>query len=182
MKRLYLAIFATAVNLGLAIAPASSDGGKRRELRADLKGFNEIPTLSTPGRGTFRAVINKDETEINYWLDYRDLESAVTQAHIHLGQRHFNGGISVFLCANPPLGPLPPAQVPPVCPTPGPGAEATGTFRAADVTAGAASQGLAAGEFAELIRALRSGAMYANVHTVNRPGGEIRGQIKVDDD
>jgi hypothetical protein len=37
--------------------------------------------------------------------------------------------------------------------------------------------GIAPGEFDELIAAIRAGATYANVHTVGRPGGEIRGQI-----
>ena len=37
-------------------------------------------------------------------------------------------------------------------------------------------------EFGELVRALRAGAAYANVHTTGVPGGEIRGQISDDDD
>jgi hypothetical protein len=45
------------------------------------------------------------------------------------------------------------------------------------VTAGAADQGLAAGDFAGLVRAIRSGATYVNVHTDARPAGEIRGQL-----
>ena len=46
---------------------------------------------------------------------------------------------------------------------------------------GPAGQGIAAGEFAELVRALRAGAAYANVHTTAHPGGEIRGQVADDD-
>ena len=42
---------------------------------------------------------------------------------------------------------------------------------------GPAGQGLAPGEFDELVRAMRAGATYANVHTTLVPGGEIRGQI-----
>ena len=52
----------------------------------------------------------------------------------------------------------------------------TGTFRAADVI-GPAVQGIAPGEFDELVKALRAGVAYANVHTDLHPGGEIRGQL-----
>ncbi|MGH3084468.1 MAG: CHRD domain-containing protein [Gaiellaceae bacterium] len=52
----------------------------------------------------------------------------------------------------------------------------TGVIDAADVT-GPAGQGIAAGELTEVIRALRAGAVYANVHTSKYTGGEIRGQV-----
>jgi hypothetical protein len=55
-----------------------------------------------------------------------------------------------------------------------------GVIRPADVGAGAAAQGLAAGEFDELVRALRSGATYVNVHSVGHPTGEIRAQLDND--
>jgi hypothetical protein len=44
----------------------------------------------------------------------------------------------------------------------------------------AAAQGIAAGEFGELVAALRAGRAYANVHTTKFPPGEIRGQINDD--
>jgi len=44
---------------------------------------------------------------------------------------------------------------------------------------GPAGQGVAAGEFAELLRAMRQGLTYANVHSSLATGGEIRGQIQV---
>ena len=40
------------------------------------------------------------------------------------------------------------------------------------------NQGLNTGALAELIRAIRDGVTYANVHSTMFPGGEIRGQIK----
>jgi hypothetical protein len=43
---------------------------------------------------------------------------------------------------------------------------------------GPLGQGVAAGEFAEVLAAIRKGVTYANVHSSRNPGGEIRGQIK----
>ena len=80
-----------------------------------------------------------------------------------------NGGISVFLCTNLGNGPVGTQA----CPQEG---TVTGTFVAGDVI-GPGAQGIAAGEYTELLAALRSGTTYANVHSSERPGGEIRGQI-----
>ena len=67
-----------------------------------------------------------------------------------------------------------------MCGTPGGSvAEAEGVITAANVI-GPAGQGIAAGEFAELIRAIKGGRTYANVHSSSFPGGEIRGKIQVD--
>ena len=57
----------------------------------------------------------------------------------------------------------------------------TGTVHAADVI-GPAGQGITAGQFDEVIRAMRKGLAYANVHTVTFPSGEIRGQVNDDSD
>jgi hypothetical protein len=44
-------------------------------------------------------------------------------------------------------------------------------------------QGFDGGSFAELVRAIRAGATYVNVHSLPDFGpGEIRGQLKDDDD
>src|SRR6267143_1446342 len=44
------------------------------------------------------------------------------------------------------------------------------------------AQAIAPGEFAEVVRAIRNGAVYANVHSTLRPGGEIRGQLRADEE
>ena len=54
-----------------------------------------------------------------------------------------------------------------------------GTIQADDIVATGAPQGVEAGNFADLLRAVRKGETYTNVHTTDRaPGGEIRGQNK----
>ena len=52
----------------------------------------------------------------------------------------------------------------------------TGTIAAADVLA-VPSQGLAAGDLAAIVHEIRAGFTYANVHSANFGGGEIRGQL-----
>ena len=125
------------------------------------------------GRSSATFEPDGDGTLVSWELSYRDTLSAVTQAHIHFGAPAISGGIVVFLCTN--LGNAPVgAQLCPAAP-----ATITGTFTAADVvsvgTAGA--QGIAPGELAEVLRAIRAGAAYVNVHTVGFTGGEIRGQL-----
>lgn len=67
----------------------------------------------------------------------------------------------------------------PAC-LPGP-ATITGTIFPVDII-GPAGQGITAGEWGELVAAIRSGVTYANVHTTAHPGGEIRGQINDEHD
>ncbi len=142
-----------------------------------LTGWEEVPSVSTTGNGTFNARISNDESSIEWELSYSDLEGAVQQAHIHLGNVGVNGGISVFLCTNLGNGPAG------TQPCPAPPATISGTIVAADVspnipaTQAARNQGLNTGEIDELIRAIRAGATYVNVHSTTWPGGEIRSQI-----
>jgi len=60
---------------------------------------------------------------------------------------------------------------------PAPPATISGTITAVDVTNLANERGISAGEFDELLKAIRAGATYVNVHSTRWPGGEIRSQI-----
>ena len=159
--------------IALAAAPlASAQNGAR--FGTNLEGLQEVPVVSTAGSGVFDAVINRDETAIDYTFSYENIQGTVTQAHIHVGRRDTNGGISVWLCAsNPPITTAPPGT--PACGSPS--ASFTGTITAANVV-GPTGQLIAPGEFAELVRMIRAGAAYANVHSTLVPSGEIRGQIE----
>ncbi len=163
----------------LAAGSYALAGGGSGKFDEDLSGYQEDPlTLSTTGNGTFDANLSKDGTEISYRLSYADLEGNITQAHIHLGQAAQSGGISAFLCTNLGNGPVG-TQLCPAAP-----ATITGTIRAADVI-GPAGQGITAGQLNELVRAMKAGVTYANVHSTLYPGGEIRARLdndKSDDD
>jgi len=161
-----VAIFVLA-SLGAAARPVTAGDRKANSLKANLKGFEEVPSISSTGTGELRITIAQDESSFDFELSYQALEGATTTAaHIHLGQKSVIGGVSVFFCGG--------GGTPPCTPTSG---TFTGTVNAANVI-GPSGQGIAAGEFAELLRAMREGATYVNVHTDKHLGGEIRGQIK----
>jgi hypothetical protein len=107
---------------------------------------------------------------ITFKLTYSALSSQVTQAHIHFGKEHVAGGIMVFLCSNLPSPPPGTKACPLVSGT------VTGTITPASVI-GPTAQNVSAGNFAALVAALVSNTAYSNIHTVNFPAGEIRGQI-----
>ncbi len=157
------------LGLLLAVVPALA---AQTEYGTRLRSFDEVPAVSTFGGGNFSATLSEDRTEITYELTYFNIQGIVTQAHIHLGQMSVNGGITVFLCSNLGNGPAG-TQACPADP-----ATISGTIQAGDVLA-IPGQGMEAGSFRELLRALRSGVTYANVHSTLFPGGEIRGQIRV---
>ena len=164
---------AVAVAAGACAAGAGTAAmaGGADELRERLTGYEEVPAVSTEGSGRFQARVHSGRDAIAYRLRYRDLESDVTQAHIHFGQRAVNGGISVFLCSNLGNGPLG-TQACPAAP-----ATIEGTIGPENVI-GPTGQGIAAGEFDELVRAIDAGAAYVNVHSTGFPGGEIRAQLE----
>lgn len=169
-RRLQVAVgvaIAGALLGGVAVAVGDFGG---RNIRETLSGFEEVPVVSTGASGEFRAWINRSGEEINYRASYADLTGDVTQAHIHLGQKSVNGGIAVWLCGNVPNTP---AGVQPCPPAP---ATITGTITAENVS-DLPAQGLAAGELEELLRAVRAGVTYVNVHSSTFPGGEVRSQL-----
>jgi hypothetical protein len=82
--------------------------------------------------------------------------------------------VSVFLCqteASPD-----PTGLAPRCPQSG---RVTGILQSANMIAGPiVNQGIAPGEFAELVAAIRAGVTYVNVHSSTFPGGEVRGHLQ----
>lgn len=172
MKKLCFAVVALlCVSAVIAVAAEK----EKNHLSARLTGLQEVatPTVITNGTGTFTATLTDDST-LTYTLTYQNLSSALTQSHIHIGATKISGGVSIFLCSNLPN---PPAGTP-ACPDDAThSGTVSRTVSAADVI-GPAGQGVAAGDFADVVRAIASHVTYANVHTTKYPAGEIRGQIR----
>ena len=166
MRKLYLGLaLVIAVTL---MSPGNSvtDEKNRGNIKARLNGFQEVPAISTTGKGEFTGRLNEDGNMLSYELSYSNLTGpTVVGAHIHIGQPAVAGGVMAFLCGG---------GNKPACPVSG---TVTGNIVASDII-GPASQGIAAGEFEEMLRAIQSGNTYVNVHTNLYPGGEIRGQVR----
>ena len=172
---------ATAITVGAAVAATAAGTaatareddsyGQMTAIHQQLTGYQEDPlVVSTAGTAEVRIRVNQRQQEVTYTLSYSALEGAVTQAHIHFGGMAQSGGIAVFLCSN--LGNGPTGTQP--CPA-APGT-ISGTIKPTDVV-GPAAQGIAPGQFDELVRAIREGTTYVNVHSATYPGGEIRAQL-----
>jgi len=156
---------------------AMSGAADAEPLRASLIGYQEVPAVNSVATGHFKATINPGDQSIDYELTYSGLQATVQQAHIHVAQRSVNGSIVIWLCQTPSGTPpfTDPTHLSPVCPQSG---TVTGTITAANVIAGSmTAQQLTANDLADVIKAIRAGVAYANVHTSLSPGGEIRGQI-----
>jgi hypothetical protein len=127
---------------------------------AILEGDEEVPPVDSDAQGAAIFRTSNDGTELNYTLIVANIED-VTAAHIHLAPRGENGDIVAFL--------FDPAE-----PTEGRtnGVLAEGTITSEDLVGP-----LAEATLSELIDEMEAGNTYVNVHTVEHPSGEIRGQI-----
>src|SRR4030095_3839719 len=162
MNRIVRTIVATAGLLALlvpATGSADDDRDNDRRLRINLTGFQEgitpnlrLGAIFSTGSGRLTLKIDKQNQTIEYELTYSFPDAAATpivgtqfvnQAHLHFGQKHTTGGITVWLCQsddNP--APAAAAAAPP-CPSPS--GTVTGTIVPAQVLA-LTGQGLPAGD------------------------------------
>jgi len=168
-KGLFAALAVAAIALGVAAYGLAAGSAGFNHLSATLSGYQEVPSISSTGTADFTADIAKDGQSVAWQMTYSGMEGNVLQSHIHFGQRSVNGGISVFLCTNLGNGPAGTQG----CPQQG---TISGTFGPSDVI-GPTAQGIAPGQWDELLKAIDAGKAYANIHSSTWPGGEIRAQL-----
>jgi hypothetical protein len=152
-----------AVMANLLAAPIANSQTERFSAR--LSGAEEVPPINTAGTGNFEMTIQPGT--ITFSLTFSGLSSPLAVAHLHFGQANVAGGVMIFLCGG---------GGQPACPATTEGT-ITGTITAANVT-GPSLQGIAPGDLDSALEAVRNGLSYANMHTANFGGGEIRGQIR----
>jgi CHRD domain len=164
MRTKNIGFWAIAILAGsMLVAPAAHSQTER--FSASLVGANEVPPINTDGTADFRMTIQPGA--ITFSLTFSDLSSPLAVAHLHFAPSKVNGGVMIFLCGG---------GGQPDCPAATSGT-ITGTITAANVT-GPVTQGIAAGDLDSALEAVRAGLSYANMHTANFGGGEIRGQVR----
>ncbi|MEC2351799.1 CHRD domain-containing protein [Bacillus toyonensis] len=126
---------------------------------AKLRGRNEVPPVETDARGQAFFKLSRDELSLKFKLELFDIENVVV-AHLHLGAKGTNGPVVAFL-----FGPITnPVSI--ECAT------FTGMITQEDLVGPLAGRTLDA-----LVNEITAGNIYINVHTVQHPNGEIRGQL-----
>lgn len=168
LATLFLLAAPTIVSLGVR-AQNDVEGGRAHQFRSELRGRHEVPLTLSGAHGNLELTINQMDSSVHFVLTYTGLQTHILFSHIHVGQPNVNGGVTVFFCDN-----TTPPHTSRTCPEQAGTVE--GDFTAADVI-GLTSQHLAAHDLGALLGAIRARQTYANLHTMDSPGGEIRGPI-----
>jgi hypothetical protein len=154
------------------VLPASAAHSATMTFIAGLSGANERPDpVSSPGTGLAIVVLDPTAETIQILATFSSLTSPTTAAHIHCcAPLNTNAGVATTVPAfiGFPLGVTFGAYMSPVFSL----ADAL-IYNPAFITA---QGGLRQAE-AALIAGIIAGQSYFNIHTVNFPGGEIRGQL-----
>lgn len=130
-----------------------------RLFRAFLSGRNEVPPVRTTARGNAVFQLSQNGSQLRYKLILRNV-SRVTQAHIHLGRPGANGPVVATLFGPSKFGISVRLGV------------VRGVLTSRDLVGP-----LEGRTIRDLVREMRNGNAYVNVHTIQNPNGEIRGQI-----
>jgi predicted lipoprotein with Yx(FWY)xxD motif len=153
MKKLYMII------LLLVIGLATYSFAAEKSFKAMLVGSESVPAVETMAKGDATFTPIKDEEGLSYYVTVSDIDN-VTAAHIHLGKKGENGPPVALITNDKKAGKFS-------------GTIAEGTITKKDL------MGSMTGKSVEdLIKQIKTGNAYLNVHTDKYPNGEIRGQIK----
>lgn len=141
---------------GVVLRVASSRPPKTN-FRAHLRGDEEVPPVETDAQGQATFMFNDDLTELSFELNVANIEDVVA-AHVHCAPEGVNGPVGVTLFGGGPVSPD--------------GTLATGTITAPDSDNDCEWEDLS-----DVQMEMKNGNAYVNVHTLENPPGEIRGQI-----
>lgn len=158
LRRTFRVALTTALFVVAAPLTALADGA---EYEADLSPDQEVQTPPVESDGEGEAELTVRSGQVRFKVEWEDLSSNVVAGHIHCAPAGANGPVGVTLVHAPPLDP---------------NDRIRGSFTGPDA-------GNACGwvDLEDVLAAISSGDAYVNIHTVNFPAGEIRGQLRIDE-
>jgi len=156
MRKIKLVLFVVLAS----VLTASLGFAAEKSFHAKLSGHESVPAVKTKAMGKAEFKLSKDGKELSFKLNVKNIQN-VTAAHIHMGKKGENGEPIAGLFA----GPKKEGNFS--------GTLAEGTIMDKDLMGDLQGKSLDA-----LIKLIKSGGAYVNVHTDAYPDGEIRGQIK----
>jgi CHRD domain len=157
MRRLqYLLV----VLLSMFLTATIGFSAEKDSFKTKLYGAESVPSVKTSAKGNAEFKLAKDGTELSYKLTVTDLEN-VTAAHIHQGKKGKNGPPVAGLFAGPKKE-----------------GKFSGVLAEGVITEKELMGGMSGKSLSDLVKLIKSGGAYVNVHTDGHPDGEIRGQIK----
>jgi hypothetical protein len=134
--------------------------GKVLEFGSFLIGNEEVPAVESSGAGAAYFSLNPDGNTLNFQLRVANT-SGIVAAHLHRAAVGVNGGVVVTLLMQDPSGLVN-------------GVIAEGMITSEDLV------GYLDGmEIMDLVNEIENGNIYVNIHTLDIPSGELRGQVSV---
>jgi hypothetical protein len=157
MRRVVLAVIMTGV-IGLAATVQA----QTIEMTATLSGDQETPApgVLTGASGTAAVTVNLSTQTISWIIDVFNMPSGTNNAHFHVGGPGLAGPTVVNIAF--------PTNI-------SNDYRLTGSATAANLLV-RGDQGIRSWE--DFLQSLVGGQTYINIHSVNFPGGEIRGQVR----
>jgi predicted glycosyl hydrolase (DUF1957 family) len=135
---------------------------------ATLSGDQEVPPVMTNTRGRARIVFNTDDSAAEFQLQVRQ-GVRITQAHIHCAPAGVNGPVVAFLAGLNAQGYNVDGLFPWI---------ANATLTDTSIIPRTAEEcPIAIANLRDLIALIRAQNAYVNVHSVEYPGGVVRGQL-----
>jgi len=155
-------IAGSALVVGLAalgLAACSSD--PQEKYVAELRSSNEVPANSSTAAGRVVLLVSRDASYAEYSVEQGGLTGGIRGGHFHRAAAGVNGPIVLSFFFNADGTPL-------TAPVPGTTDLELNKSIARTITKA---------QLDPILADLRAGNLYANIHTPNFPGGEIRGQM-----
>lgn len=156
-------IFANALFVSLAaLGLTGCDSDPQEKYVAELRSSNEVPANSSTAIGRVVLLVSRDGSYAEYSVEQSGLTGGIRGGHFHRAAAGVNGSIvlSFFFDSTTGLA----------INTPVPGTTDLELNKAIART-------ITKAQLDTILADLRAGNLYANIHTPNFTGGEIRGQM-----